>query len=145
MSTPFTSAAPDAPGPSSPLKLISSITDWLAKPATWIRGLSPAGSAEYDTGFISSSSGISYRRIGFLVEVVVNISGTFPVGATTVLASALPLSLMPTVSNPRGVAFIGANQTGHLYIERSTGNLGVIHQSGDTRIIAQGRIIYTLG
>lgn len=52
MTVPSNSLGPQAPSTGSPLRPISSFTEWFGYIATWIRGLSPSGATSYDSGWV---------------------------------------------------------------------------------------------
>lgn len=146
MSTPLTAPKPDMPtGSSNPVSWKS----WFIKIGDWINGLSPSGATVYDTGWvaITLASGVSgfirSRRVGVMIEIDVNVTGTFPVGVTTIaLAGAVPISHRPAnQGNRRGPGALNGNP-GMLYIVGSTGLLGVINQTGSSRTSVDGQIQY---
>lgn len=95
-----------------------------------------------DTGPTATpNSGISWRRIGKTIEVTVNVSGSFPVGASNIAVGVIPVGARPGGINPRGEAFLNGSQPGQLYVT-ADGTVGALHQTGSTRTSIQGRILY---
>lgn len=149
MSTPTTSTGPTPPsGTSNPVPLRS----WFKSIIDWIVGLSPAGATVYDTGWvtITPSAGmagfIRARRIGLLVEIDVSLTGTFPVGVTTLApAGAIPAGFGPTnQGNRRGMAALNGFP-GMVYVAVGTGLLAVMNQTGASRTAVDGQVRYILG
>lgn len=100
MSTPLTSPAPTPPsGSSNPVPLRS----WFKSITDWIVGLSPAGAAVYDTGWVNVpawtnfTSTMQVRRRGRTVEARggFNPSATLTLAGTFVTVGQLPAGFIP--------------------------------------------------
>lgn len=145
MSKPDDSRAPVSPeGSSNPWS--GGFHNWFKQITSWIDSLTPAGQTSHETGYVEVANGIWYKRIGKDMEIDVNIgSGSYPVGITALGSNLIPKALRGGRSNPRGVAFMGDSESGHLYLDNATGDIGVIHQTGASRGLVQGTIKYTIG
>ena len=89
MSTPLTSPAPDAPtGSSNPVSLKS----WFTKITDWITGLSPAGAAVYDTGWITTGVGVMVSSNWTLSSYVLRRVGHRVTGRLVLTFTGGPLS-----------------------------------------------------
>lgn len=108
-----------------------------------------AASAPPDTSWvhIPKASGVTgilrYRQVGSQVEVQVEVSGSFPVGATQLNAGTLPTGICPS-GNRRGGASMNGSTTGSIGVT-ATGFVFLIHSSGATRTATDGSCLYFLG
>lgn len=144
MSTPKESVAPTSPEQSSN-PWAGGFTQWFKNITSWIRALVPSGETVFETGYVEVATGIWYKRVGKDMEIDVNVgTGTYPPGIKVIAAAAIPAHLRGGRSNPRGPAFLGDSESGHIYLNNANGDIGVIHQTGASRGLVQGTIKYTI-
>ncbi|MFF5791140.1 hypothetical protein ACFY5D_03735 [Paeniglutamicibacter sp. NPDC012692] len=96
----------------------------------------------------SVGGGISYRYFPAtgMVEVIVVVTASLPVGVTDLAVAAIPANRRASGGNPRGEALLSSgNMPGQIYVDNTSGNIGCINQSGATRTAVQGRILYSVG
>lgn len=85
---------------------------------------------------------IRYRLTGNVVEVDVDVDGTFANGITTLASVAIPTAIRPQGGNARGGAYLNGNEIGQVYVT-SAGTIGLLHQTG-TRATCLGQILWTI-
>ncbi len=102
-----------------------------------------------DTGWVDLAPAagftgvLRYRRLGKLMHVDIQLTGTAAAGTTTLSLAALPVGFRPA-SHARGACYFGSGYTGVGYVQ-STGDIGVAQQSGASRTNPSATIIYLLG
>lgn len=145
MTTPANSTAPISPEDSS-LTWSGGIIRWWKNINDWIKGLSPAGSASFETKFVAVASTplILWRRWGKVVEIRVALDGSYPPGFTKIADAAIPTSVLATGTNRRGAAWLGGSNNGHLYVGSTDGSIYVLNPTAVTVSTVQGNIIYTI-
>lgn len=85
---------------------------------------------------------VQYATQGKMVFIRAQVTGTFPQGATQIVANeALPAALRPLVTAARGTTYFGGGHAGGAYVNLE-GGVGVNHQSGADRTAPQFYIAY---
>lgn len=130
-----------APSVSNPLFVWRADTDTIERHngTGWLR----VGTAGDNTWSVPTLSGLGgptpvLRQVGQVCEIYSggNITGSFPVGLTELVApGAIPPELAPN-ANRWGGAFLSANHPGSVVV-RPDGSMAVVHQSGGTRTQVQ--------